>query len=564
MQSNWLKVAALALTALCLLGLFATEIADTDFWWHLKTGQYLVERRSLPVPDPFAYTTAYTAAMRAPADAGEERVRRFNLTHEWLAQVGIYAAYAAGGFPAVVLVRALLLAGVCGLAGFLSGRLSGNFYAGIAAAFATASVAVEFAADRPALVTFLLVAVFVCLLELGFAVWALPPLALLWANCHSGFFLGWLVLAAYCIEKRRLWLVAVCSIAVSGLNPNGFGVLSTLLAYRKSPMTADLLEWRPPLLWGPPYGFDLLFYGIVVVLALYWRKVRVAHWILFAAFAGASWIAFRNILLMGFLAPVLIAAYFPRRMPRFFEKRISRLVAWVVPLALLAGLVIGMTQGRFFQLRAADWTTPAGAADYLLANHAIFNTYEQGGYLIWRLWPQHRVFIDGRALSEPVYRDYRQILFNDGSAADQVAGPRAGLLDQYGVQVVVMNTLDYASGALYPLALALANPAGSDWQLVYNDAQAVVFVRHPPAGTQVLANQFGRILKHLNTECEGYIEHSPDNALCAHTLADFWIRNQAAGPARRMLRLYLEHAPKPDPQAERALQALGGAAAPAK
>src|SRR5450432_2286281 len=182
MPPNWLKIATLALTALCLLGLFATETADTDFWWHLKTGQYLVEQRGLPVPDPFAYTTAGSAA---PAYAGEERVRHFNLTHEWLAQVGIYGAYAIGGFPAVILLRALMLTGVCGLAGFLGARLSGNFYAGIVAAFATASVAVEFAADRPALVTFLLVAVFVCLLEFGFAVWALPPLAWLWANCHS-------------------------------------------------------------------------------------------------------------------------------------------------------------------------------------------------------------------------------------------------------------------------------------------------------------------------------------------------------------------------------------------
>src|SRR6202035_1465411 len=114
MQPNWLKMPALALTAFCLLGLFATEIADTDFWWHLKTGQYLVEQRSLPVPDPFAYTTALSVP-----------VRRFNLTHEWLAQVGIYAAYAAGGFPAVVVVRALLLTAVCRLAGVLSGRLSG-------------------------------------------------------------------------------------------------------------------------------------------------------------------------------------------------------------------------------------------------------------------------------------------------------------------------------------------------------------------------------------------------------------------------------------------------------
>jgi len=32
-----------------------------------------------------------------------------------------------------------------------------------------------------------------------------------------------------------------------------------------------------------------------------------------------------------------------------------------------------------------------------------------------------------------------------------------------------MNTFEYASGGIYPLALALGNPAGSEWQLVYDD-----------------------------------------------------------------------------------------------
>src|SRR6201993_4511524 len=86
---RWLQPLILVMTAICLIGLFSTEIADTDFWWHLKTGQYIVERHALPVPDPFAYTTA----MNPSEDAREAVVRRFNLTHEWLAQVLMYLAY---------------------------------------------------------------------------------------------------------------------------------------------------------------------------------------------------------------------------------------------------------------------------------------------------------------------------------------------------------------------------------------------------------------------------------------------------------------------------------------
>ena len=49
---------------------------------YLKTGQYILTHHRLPVPDPFAYTTAGAA----PAYPGEAATRHFNLTHEWLAQ----------------------------------------------------------------------------------------------------------------------------------------------------------------------------------------------------------------------------------------------------------------------------------------------------------------------------------------------------------------------------------------------------------------------------------------------------------------------------------------------
>jgi len=558
---RWLRAATLFLTALCLLGLFSTASADTDFWWHLKTGQYIVERHSLPVPDPFAYTASAAAAY-----PGEEQVRHFNLTHEWLSQVLMYAMYAVAGFPGIVLARAVLLASLCGLAGFLAARLSANFYAGIAAACATGSVVVAFVADRPGVVSFLGVAVFVSLLELRRGWWALPPLALLWANCHGGFLLGWVVLLAYAAQalpfrpgatwpraSRRLWLVTACAIAASGINPNGFGVLATVLAYRRSPMQANLIEWHAPSLWGPPYGFDILLYAAALVLALSWRKVRLAHWILFAAFAGASLAAFRNTPLIGFLAPVLIAAYFP------FRVKVPGALAWLPPILAAAVAAVGFAQGRFFELRVAAWTIPEKAAGYLLEHHVtgpIFNTYEQGGYLIWRMGPQERVFIDGRSLSETVYRDYNQILFNAGSYADQVVGPRAELLNRYGVHVVVMNAMDYVSGTLYPLALALANPIGTEWQLVYDDSQAVVFERHPPPGTAVLSNKLGRLLRHLDRECAAYIENSPDTPVCARTLGYYWLHNQVKDEARSMLLLYVSHAQRRDRQAERALREL--------
>src|SRR5258708_37616208 len=112
-------------------------------------------------------------------------------------------------------------------------------------------------------------------------------------------------------------------------------------------MTADLVEWHPPYLWGPPYAFDILLYAAALAVVLSWRRVRPAHWALFVAFAGASLTAFRNVPLIAFLAPVLIGAYLApriqqalRRVQPFFRVWISRLT----PLVLAAAIDLGVFQ----------------------------------------------------------------------------------------------------------------------------------------------------------------------------------------------------------------------------
>src|SRR3984893_6893438 len=86
---RWLRPLLLSLAAIMLLSLFTGEIRDTDIWLHLKTGQHTLEARALTVPDPFSYTSEMGVAKYA----GEEITRYFNLTHEWLAQIGMFLIY---------------------------------------------------------------------------------------------------------------------------------------------------------------------------------------------------------------------------------------------------------------------------------------------------------------------------------------------------------------------------------------------------------------------------------------------------------------------------------------
>jgi len=487
--------------------------------------------------------------------AGEARTRQFNLTHEWLAQLVFHALWRTGGAAAIVAARTFVISALCGLTGLIAWRRRGNLYGALFASFATAMVAREFALDRPYHFTYLALAATLAILEFRRYLWLLPPLFILWANCHSGFFLGWIVVGAYCaeamIERRRdvrLWLVSGLAVLASAANPNGFLIVPTLLAYRGSFLTSRLNEWAKPALW-PPSAFSVLLAAAAVIVIVARRRVRISDWLLFAAFATAALTAQRNIILVGILAPILIAHYVPWRF---------RIPAWTPYLAIvlvILGLGAVVARGNAFQFRVAAWKVPEGASAFLLKHgvkQPMFNSYEYGGYLIWRLWPGQRTFIDGRALSESVFQDYARMLYNHDASDGLPSGE--DLLNRYGVQVIVMNTFEYTSGAVYMLAPALADPAQTSWKLVYNDPQALVFMRTPPPGVAPL-NPL-TVLTHMEDECGAHIDHEPDATGCARSLGQVFAKIGDFTRARKWIGFYLERPHAPDLQAEEAYRQM--------
>ena len=107
---------------------------------------------------------------------------------------------------------------------------------------------------------------------------------------------------------------------------------------------------------------------------------------------------------------------------------------------------------------------PKAAVDYLKQQRPpqpIFNEYAWGGYLIWRLYPDYRVYIDGRAdvFGDKLVAEFIQV--NDGK-------PRwRELLQQYGTQTVLVKR---------DSAIASLLNDDSRWQKVFEDKQAVILV----------------------------------------------------------------------------------------
>jgi len=189
-----------------------------------------------------------------------------------------------------------------------------------------------------------------------------------------------------------------------------------------------------------------------------------------------------------------------------------------------------------------EWELPSGAADFLLAHHIrgrMFNAYDTGGYLMWRLGPEQQVFLDGRALNEEAAADYKRMAYN----ADATGGPSAGeLLAKYGIDLIVMPMMNDLGDA-YLLPVSLADPSQKTWKLIYRDAQAVIFVKNVPEGMAPLNSL--EALSAMEMECKVMLERGKF-ALCARTVSQIFSIAGDNARAAQWMNVYREHGDRPD------------------
>ena len=100
-KSNYL-ITAIMLTLLGagIIYLSAFKMLDRDFWWHITAGKIMTQTHSLIKTGPFAHTREGLPYLA---------------THEWLAQVILYAIHSTGGIPAIIAFRTLSMAVTFGL-----------------------------------------------------------------------------------------------------------------------------------------------------------------------------------------------------------------------------------------------------------------------------------------------------------------------------------------------------------------------------------------------------------------------------------------------------------------
>jgi len=411
---------ALPAAFLAAVGLAALRpIDDPDFWWLLRAGRHMVETRSFLSTDPFS-ATAHGAEW---------------LNHAWGFELVAYGAYALAGTTGVILLQGLVAAAVFGvLYGLLRREGVGPGWSlGLLSLGALATHG--FWAPRPQLVTYLLLALFVGILadyQAGRAdrLWWLPVLSAVWANLHAGFlagaglvalcaageFLGWALgddagRAGGLVRARRLAVWSAASVAASLVNPFHYHALLfpfQVMGERLS--QAWIVEWLSPPFGHPQVLVLELLLGLMLLLAL--GTARPVPWrdlVVLVPLVHLGLQATRNTPLLVIVAtPILgravasCAGMHWGRLPGLARQAV---VVGALGLVLSAcSLVAGSRQparvwNAFRPAFGVADTFPVGAVNFLRREGrrgTLWNEYRWGGYLIWHLYPELRVSIDGR------------------------------------------------------------------------------------------------------------------------------------------------------------------------
>ena len=518
-----LALAGLVAVSLCLF----LPLANPDIFWHLSAGRYIFAHKGLPVADFLSWSKA-----------GQPWT-----DFEWLPQLFYYSGWQLAGDRGLLACRLLLslplLFMLYRTALLYTGRLTALLAVSVWGAALLPNLDL-----RPENFSLLFFAVVFYLLEKTrlsaraerreeYAA-ACAVLFVLWANCHAGFVYGLLLLGFYCageflrvklpaIYGRRenedfsifktyaLWLA--CAAAGTLLNAYGVKIYSVLLAHAREikVIGEHLREWQPAelnQLAQSPFWVLLAVSALVLLQRALRRRdlpfPLLLSWLFFAVSAAqhVRTTAFFALTTVPFLLH-LLSLYEKEGVPSL------RLKLGVSVVAMAATCFLFFAAHRY--LDGPRWRYTAGAQGpvrYLAAEKAVlsgvklYNPWGWGGYIGFKLWPDYKVFQDGRY----IFHNYLPEV--EAARGDNLSWER--FLSKYGFQAVLLerSRSSYATKvALGPLGeRTLRFPfysffmPGSEWALVYWDEKSMLFVRRTEALREWLVKNEFRAFKPDNAE----------------------------------------------------------------
>ncbi len=498
-----LKLRGLQLLALSLLLILLASVTfrarlavrDPDIWWHLETGNWILQHHAVPFVGIFSRTAAAHPW----------------IAYSWAYEVLMSCAYSWFGLVGFAMFGILLTTAVAFILFWMLHRLSGNFWLAWILALIGNFVFLFSLMPRPVFVTMILFMVTLTFLlesqRTGCMrlLWWLPLVFALWANVHIQFIYGLASVGLFVginllqrlasrfgvelgfIQPPTLPLsgligVTFACFAATFIGPYTYHLYPVVAEYATQPVPYSMIQELQALTFTSIEQFVLVLLTASAFFAVGWqRKLDLFKLSLLIA---ATIIAFRSARDAWFVAicAVMFLADLRARQDSTKQASPKQDLPKEVPrkpvlnLPELAGVAAVLAIGMLLLARDTGFNTrdldraisreyPVDAANFVRQNSfsgPLYNNLDWGGFLIWYL-PQYPVAIDGRT---NLYGDQMNMLMYKSSGGDE-----SYTSDPY---------LNEAGLVLLPKKLPLAQLLTIDprFRLVYRDQLAFVFARN--------------------------------------------------------------------------------------
>jgi len=299
-----------------------------------------------------------------------------------------------------------------------------------------------------------------------------PLITTLWTNTHGSFVLGLFLIAFLSPTFFPISFFATL------LNPYGFSIYQEVWRHFAGPVDLSkiIAEWVPPnpLFWG------LTLLSSLGGFLLFFQKATSKEKIKIILLFPLSFLALkaRRHLPFYYLYFFYLFLSFPPKSLRTFSQKNKILRFYFARVLLLFFLFISLTFCLPLTLvwfknpcPSSNLNYPCQAVDFLRQQPEkgnIFNRYEWGGFLIWKL-PEYKVFVDGRmpAWEHPSrkspYTIYLETLQNQPGWEET--------LKKYNIDWILISPGTFMDLLLQP------NPQNFGWKEVYRDKISVIYKR---------------------------------------------------------------------------------------
>jgi tetratricopeptide (TPR) repeat protein len=517
------------LALLPAMALAIKHLREPDLWWQLRTGEWILQHGRVPVQDPFSYTFA-----------GANWV---NI--KWGSEV-ILALLSRLGGPEWMLLPQMLASAVLVLLLYAFLRLwvpskerSPLFHLLLPCSALILLLGTAYRMNgRPELYTHVFSLLMILLLERakrqeGRSLFLLPILQLAWVNLHEAFGMGLVISAAYAADSllafrsphraiplKRLAIPLLLQFVAVFANPYGLQMLLKPLEIfgqlYTNQYTTELLGFAHAAWWKrEAFIFITLWICLPVLAVLHhllfrrrlkelaasvWKEYGLAYFFLLIAFSYLGLNAYRNlvfpILLLIPAVTVLLYRLLKRKPGPEWLPWLGIAPVLAFHLCLISNVFYKNSGGRdHYGLGIWPLNNPLGAAEYLEKHsrkgEKIFSDYLSSSYLLWRLQPDFKTFIDLRDLD--VFPASFFALFseavNDPAVFDSLdAAQRFDKVVLYRLQFQNLHRHLFESGR---------------YRLVYADAVAAVYAKGDSGATAAFrlirkAEEPGALSKVLN------------------------------------------------------------------